>query len=272
MRIAAFAVVATLAGFAGAAAVADPAPSQITLAETWVGSWTGKATWQECSLEGGSTITLPIQSLGSTLTSDGDILMEGLGALVWSSQGKQLVIARDGLDVTLTPGKKGAVKLMMKTGAGCVARATLERASSGIASCDAVRALATARSTCDGLDEATRDDELEQVDASWKAWNKLKGKKKKAQAKACTARLSGLRTDIASCSPSGGGVTIAGGSCAQMIALYTSLGNCAALPQQPRDAILQALPTLQQTMMSEADCKAMVDQLTGVLPSLGCTP
>lgn len=272
MRIAAIAVVATLAGFAGAAAVADPAPSPVTLAETWVGSWTGKATWKECSLEGGSTITLPVQSVGGALTSDGDLLLDGLGALTWGVRDRKLAVYREGLEITLAPGKKGAIKLAMKTAAGCVVKATLKRASSGIASCDAVRALATAKATCDGLDEATRDDDLEQVDASWKAWKKLKGKKQKAQAKVCTAELSGLRTDIASCAPSAAGVTIAGGYCAQMISLYTSLASCSALPQETRDQLQQTLPLLLDMLTDEDSCKAMYDQTAGPMAQLGCTP
>lgn len=266
------AAIACVVGFCGAAALAQTSQTSPTLAETWVGTWVGKATWHECSLEGGDTLTMPIQSLASKLTSDGDILMDGLGALEWRADGKRLVIARDGLDVSLTPGKKGVVKLVMTTGAGCVAKASLKRATSGIPSCDAVRALATAKSTCDGLDEATRDDDLAEVDSKWKGWKKLKGKKKKAQARACTARLSGMRTDIASCAPAGGGTVVAGGGCAGLLAAIDKVLTCSALPQDIRTQINDALGQWKQllTSLGDAQCDAQFPQLQQAFSALGC--
>lgn len=269
------AAIAVVMGFAAAGAIAQTAPaSQPTLAEAWVGTWTGKVTWKECSLETGAALTLPIQALNSTLTSDGDLLYEGLGAVIWSPSGANLVVSREGVELSLAPAKKGAVKLRMTTQSGCLATATLKRATSGMPSCDAVRALATVKSTCDGLDEATRDDELEAVDGAWKGWKKLKGKKKKAQAKRCTAQLSGLRTDTASCAVVGGGAIIAGGACGRMLAMYTAFANCSALPAEARKSILDALPLLQQQVpnMDDATCQSLVDQMAPTMTSMGCAP
>ncbi len=262
-------LVAALACVGAAVAVAQTAPSQATPAETWVGTWAGKVTWKECSVDSGANLSLPIESVAGALTSDGDLLLDGLGPLTWSTSGKTLVIARDGLDVALARGKKGAIKLTLKTAAGCVGKATLKRASSGMPSCDAVRALAQVKSTCGGVDEATRGDDLVEIDGAWKAWKKLKGKKKKAQAKQCTARLSGLRTEVASCAPTGAAIALTGTYCEQMMKIYDALLVCAAIPQDQRDQIQQVLPLLQQ-QATEDMCKSVVESTAAALPALGC--
>ncbi len=273
MRVA----IAIVVGLLGGVALADKsANDQPTLAETWVGTWTGDAKWTGCSLEGDETITLAIHSLGGNLTSDGDAVWPGLGAIVWGAGGGKLAMVRDGLDLSLTPGKKSTVKLAMKTEAGCAVSATLSRGTSGMPSCDSVRALATVKSTCDSLDEATRDDDLEDVDDAWKGWKKLKGKKKKAQAKACTKQLPQLRADVASCAPGGGTVIVtptSNATCDDLMRGLDAFLACPSIDQNMRDQLKTAIDQIKQMggMLTDDLCQQIYPQMQQGAAALGCS-
>jgi hypothetical protein len=159
-------------------------------AEDWLGTWTGKATWTGCTVEGASTISLAITWRDYGIFVDGAGLYEGLGELAPEGRddgGLALDLKDVSFELKRTKAKKGAAaKLELHTAAQCTLTANLTRAGSGIAACDDVIALASVAASC-GV--TVDDDPADEVEA----WQALAGKKAKRAAKACGARATALR-------------------------------------------------------------------------------
>ena len=83
-------------------------------------------------------IDLYIRTYYSLLRSSGDVLLDGLGDVDWTSGKAGLAAKTDAFRATLS--KKG--KLVVKTTGQCTIKATLKRRTSKIASCDRVDRLA----------------------------------------------------------------------------------------------------------------------------------
>jgi hypothetical protein len=247
----------------------------------WVGTWSGKVTAKGCATDGKSTLALDVAlSSAGALRSNGDLLVEGLGDLDWVAAGKNLAITREGLTATLKISGKAA-KLAVKTDGGCQITGTLKRVTSGMPSCDQVRALATIKAQCSTLPPETRGESLADVDADWKKWSKLKGKKKKAQAAACKEQVATLEPEVAPClglMASSTGLP----HCDSLIAMYDRLAACNTIPQEARDAMKQGLDSMKQAwgdaakMDSETQramddgCKQGVDALQQTMAATGC--
>jgi hypothetical protein len=230
----------------------------------WIGTWSGKVTAKGCASDGKSTLALDVAlSSERTLRSNGDLLVEGLGDLDWQVDGKNLAITREGMSASLKVSGKSA-KLALKTDGGCTVKGTLKRVTSGMPACDQVRALATIKAQCSTLPSESRGETLAGVDADWKAWSKLKGKKKKTQAAACKAQVETLTTEVDACM----GVSLASSTgladCDALIGAYQQLAQCQALPQDTRDAMGQAIEAMRQgwgdiSKMDDATKRAMND-------------
>lgn len=162
--------------------------------ERWVGQWSGKAAWKGCTIAGAKKLTIDISPL---LATEGSQILDGVSSFKWGMVSNQLVLLSEGIEVTFAPGKKGS-RLVVATGAGCVGKATMTRPTSKIASCDTLRALATIQASCP-YGDASRADNLARVTAEWRAWSKLKGKKKKARSASCAAEADALREQILPC-------------------------------------------------------------------------
>jgi hypothetical protein len=255
-------------------AVATPALADDVKPEQWVGTWSGKATSKGCSDTIAKKLALDVAVTSSGgLRSNGDAIIEGLGDLDWKTSGKGLVLDREGLTGSLKPAK-GAARLVLTTAAGCVVKATLKRPTSGIASCDRVRALATVKAQCGS------GDRLAEVEASWSAWKKLTGKKKKAQAKACTEEAATLETE-ASC-----GSTVRASSgiaeCDAYVALMDRWLRCDKVPQAARDGAKQGIDAMlagwdtvkdwseEQRKVAADACGQAVDALRQGAQAMGC--
>jgi hypothetical protein len=263
--------------------VARPAHAEddaVTTASRWVGTWSGKVTAKGCT-DAKKKVSLDVAlTREGRLRSNGDLLVDGFGDLDWQSDGKGLAIAREGMKATLVvSGKK--VKLALETDGGCKIKGTLTRASSGIAACDTTRALATIKSQCESLPSETRGESLTTVDADWKKWSKLKGKKKKAQALACAEQTTTLQAEVSSC-VTGGFASTGLVECDAYIRAVEAYMRCDKVPQQARDGAKQGIEYMLQgwgdlTQMPEEAkqatndaCKQGVDALKQGATAMGC--
>jgi hypothetical protein len=258
-------------------AAATAHAQQADVAERWVGTWTGKATWKKCTTAGPKKLALDLTAARGLITVDGDQLMDGLGAIDFVTGLDALSAPREDLSLTITWTKKGA-KLVMKTGAGCTAKATLTRATSGIPSCDALLALRTVEASC----RTTEGD----VAADRKAWKKLTGKKKKAQAAQCTTDADTLRTSLGDgqCLAASTSLAFRTGlpGCDEYIASMERYLQCEKIPQAARDAARQGVDAMKDGWAQIANlpddvkqqtndaCKQAVDALKQGATALGC--
>ncbi len=181
------------------ALIAEKQRTRIRTLEPWIGTWTGKLKWSGCAIDGAAKLKM---DLGVALTVDGAKILDGIGPFTWGVAGNQLAMIGEGFEASVIPSKKKGASFRLQTSGGCVGKATITRPSSKLPSCDTLRALATIEASCPSLDATTRDDDLARVTKSWKAWTKLKGKKKKARAAACLQEADALRERILVC---GGG-------------------------------------------------------------------
>ncbi len=273
------AVVAAVAAVVVMAAAGRAEAQSADVAERWVGTWTGKATWKGCTTAGSKKLALTLVAARGTITLDGDTLMEGLGDVDFAAALAALSAPRDDLSLTLTWGKKG-VKLAMKTAGGCTAKATLTRTSSGIAACDAALALREVDAGCGGT--AAGD-----AAADRKAWKKLTGKKKKAQAARCEADAATLRADLGTrqCLTGGGAAGAARTGyvwCDQYIDDLERYLRCDKIPQETRDAARQGMDAMLEgwrqagqvpddvrVQVNDA-CKTATEALRQGANALGC--
>jgi hypothetical protein len=155
--------------------------------ETWLGTWSGTATWKGCSVEGASELAVAVTWHDGTLWLDGAAIYEGLGEVMPEvREGGVLVHEADGLSVTLRPGKARKATLTLETAAKCRMTAKLARDGTGIAPCDDLIALARVATACPIDVDDDPSDEVE-------GWRALKGKAKKRAGAKCTARADALR-------------------------------------------------------------------------------
>ena len=247
--------------------------------EQWVGSWTGKASSKGCvdPVPKKLTVDVALTHEGG-LRSNGDVIFEGWGDLDWKVDGKGLKLAREGMSGTLKLSKK-TLKLSLRTDGACVVTATLKRITSGIASCDRVRALATIKSQCAALPSESRGQSLADVEAGWSGWSKLKGKKKTAQGKVCDEQVATLETETKSCAAVGGWVTGIPECDAYIPVLeryYRCNGYDAATVKQQVESTVQywkqaaADETSKRTYADS--CRQGIPQLEQQMQAQGCKP
>ncbi|MCA9674950.1 MAG: hypothetical protein H6708_18420 [Kofleriaceae bacterium] len=194
-------------------------PARAGVIEDWIGTWTGTATWTDCTAPGPDELSVDIRWRDDAVAIDGAALFDGLGEL-WPDvvDGGLRATASD-VTVTLatkakatkgkaTKGKpaKGkatatssprAVAITLSTAAGCTMSATLTRAGTGIAACDDLVALAAASTSCD---DVTVDDDPGDEVAGWRGLDRAG---RRAAAAQCQRRADDLREHMiaAACLP-----------------------------------------------------------------------
>jgi hypothetical protein len=126
--------------------------------ETWLGTWSGKATWKGCTVEGAEQLALKISWRDGLLWIDGSMIYETLGEVAPEGRdGNVLVFETDDLRVELRPPKAGKGKkrgkpatLTFTTAAQCKMTAKLTReGGTGSASCDGLAALTEVAASCE---------------------------------------------------------------------------------------------------------------------------
>jgi hypothetical protein len=233
-------VLAAVAGVASSVAWADGK------VETYVGTWSGKVTSKGCTSDATAKIELEVAlTSGGGLRSSGDVLEDGLGDLDWTIGKSGLSASRTGLTGSLAI-KGNAAKLSVKTDGGCSIKGTLKRATSGIADCDRLLALATIASQCTALPSETRGKSLSDARGAWSGWQKLKGKKKTAQGAQCRADADALASQVTSCASGGAAVLTGIPMCDEYVRLMQSYLRCDKVPQAARDAAKQGLDAMTE--------------------------
>jgi hypothetical protein len=126
--------------------------------ETWLGTWSGKATWKGCTVEGAEQLSVKVAWHDGMLWIDGAALYETLGEVAPDGRdGNVLAFETDDLSVELRParpakGKKRAkpATLTFTTAAQCKMTAKLTRdGSTGDAACDGLAALTEVAASCE---------------------------------------------------------------------------------------------------------------------------
>jgi hypothetical protein len=137
---------------------AAPAARGDRYVESWLGTWTGKATWKGCTVEGADQLTLAITWHDGLLWIDGAGIYETLGEVAPEGRdGGVLVFETDDLTVELRPARPGKGKkrgkpatLTFTTAAQCTMTAKLTRdGATGDAACDGLAALTEVAASCD---------------------------------------------------------------------------------------------------------------------------
>lgn len=180
MRIAPLLVIAIAAGDARAG----------NFVEDWVGTWSGPATWKDCSVQGADTLDVAITWRDGTLWLDGAALYDGLGEIAPDVHDDgSLGYDDDDLAISVKRTKKKGVVLTLTTAAQCTMTAKIARATTGIGACDGLVALAAAATSCQ---VALDDDPTADVET----WRGLTGAKRRAAATQCTARATTLKATL----------------------------------------------------------------------------
>jgi hypothetical protein len=174
---------AVLAVFLAVPASADRA------VETWTGTWSGKATWKGCSVEGPASVAVKVSWRDGAAWIDGAAIYEGLGEIA-AENTEQGGLRYSADDMTVTFAKKGKkATLRFETAAKCTMTAKITRIGSGIGACDDLVALGAAATSCK---IALDDDPADEVDA----WASLRGKARARADKACGKRADTLRATL----------------------------------------------------------------------------
>jgi hypothetical protein len=256
--------------------VSSSAHAEEVKSDPWVGTWSGKTTSKGCVDPAPKKLTLEI-AIGADgkLRSDGDVVFEGWGELGWKLDPKKkgLTLVRDGMTGAATLAKK-QLKVSLRTDGACVVTATLKRTTSGIASCDRVRDLATVKAQCPTLPPETRGQALADVVAAWPGWSKLKGKKKIAQGKVCTEEAATLETEVGACGKIGGwftGVVECDAYIELLERYYLCSGYNAETTKQQIDSMLGYWKT-DPGMLTATSCAQWNTQMEAQMASMACKP
>jgi hypothetical protein len=143
-------LVALTAPLAAAPAVAQPWTEPDPAAV--VGQWRGPVRWQRCAIDGAARVALAVGRDGSGYQIDLAALADGWGVEAMAPLGGDLLEGnRADVRVAWRAGKPGRATLTVTLGSGCVATASLTRASIGAPPCDELAALATIAERCDAL-------------------------------------------------------------------------------------------------------------------------
>lgn len=254
-------------------ALAAPAHAD-RAAEDWVGTWTGKAKYDGCTVEGADSVTVTVRWRDGGLWLDGAALYDGLGELAVDARDGALSIDLKDVALSMTRGKKAA-KLALTTAAQCKLTAKLTRPSSNLAACDDVVALAAVAASCG----VTVDDDPADEVAAWRA---LKGKQAKRAAKLCGARATALRDQLvdASClAPEHDPSAVP--ACDETWALSQRLLRCQRLPAELQKSTLQGVAEFRRSLralhdrdgadeLAASKCAETSEILRDVADAYGC--
>ncbi len=244
--------------------------------EDWVGTWTGKATWSGCTDDRTEAVSVAVTWRDGGLWLDAAPLHDGLGELAIDARDGALAIDLADLAVTMTRAKKnGGARLALSTPAQCTLTAKLARATTKIAACDDVVALASAAAAC-GV--TLDDDPADEIDA----WRAVTGKKAKRAAKQCKARASEIRTQLVSAAclapdddPS------AEPACNDTWVLSQRLHNCQRLPADLQRSTLQGVAEFRKSLrdlhdrqgaheVAASKCAETTEILRDIAEAYGC--
>jgi len=157
--------------------------------ETWIGTWSGKASWKGCSVEGPATIEVQVAWHDGAAWIDAAAIYDGLDEVVAETSARGVLRYGDDDSSITFVRKQGSTTLRFETAAHCTMTARVERAGTGIDGCDRLVALAVAAHGC-GL--TVEDDPASEIDA----WSALTRKHRARAGTACARRADVLRARL----------------------------------------------------------------------------
>jgi hypothetical protein len=220
--------------------------------ETWVGTWTGKASWKGCTAAGGDAVEVSVGWRDGALWIDGARVYDGLGDLVPEVRDRAvLVYQTDDLTVELRPPAPAAKRkrkastaasLTMTTAAHCTLTARLVRDGTGIAACDELVALGTAATSCQIALDADPRDEID-------TWRGLSGKQRTAAGASCRRRADAARERLlaADCIPPDhdpGDLP----ACRQVWTIARQLMSCERAPVEYQQRTMTGIASLRRSL------------------------
>ena len=211
--------------------------------EGWLGTWTGKATWKGCTVEGDRELEVAVSWHDGTLWIDGAAIYEGLGELAPEGRdGGALVHEIDGLNVTLAPGKGGQATLTLRTAAKCRMTAKLRREGTGLGACDDLLALGRVASACPLEVDDDPSDEIE-------GWRSLKKKDRKRALASCSRRADALRERLVASDclpPENDPADLA--ACREVWRIAQRLLRCGHMPVEFKQSTIESMSSLRRSL------------------------
>jgi hypothetical protein len=215
--------------------------------ESWLGTWTGKATWKGCTVEGAAELAVAVSWRDGSLWIDGAAIYEGLGEVAPEvREGGALVHDADGLTVELRRGKAGKATLSLKTAAKCTMTAKLERDGTGLPACDDLLALGRVAAACP---LAVDDDPSDEVEG----WRAVKKKARKRTLAQCSRRADALRERLVASDclpPDDDPVDLP--ECRVVWRIAAALIRCGHLPVEFKQSTGESMVTLRRSLRSLA--------------------
>lgn len=266
------ATVGAVATPAAAQAWTEPDPAAV------VGRWSGAVRWQRCAIDGAPRAALDVARDGSGYRIDLAALADGWGVESLAALGGDALEGnRADLRVTWRAGKPGRATLIVSLGSGCVATASLTRASIGAPPCDELVALSAIATTCAALAPPAVDV------GGLVARLRTQRRRARGDAAACRRAAPPLRAALvtAGCVPdlalAAAGPRIA--ECDALIATLMRAIRCDKVAVDVKQRLLeQARIVGKSAAVGDPDdraglvdsCRATAVELDDLLPRLGC--
>jgi hypothetical protein len=283
MRVASWWLVLGVATAASAAAPVTPPPAPTSTWADWVGDWHGKLAWTSCIVDGARAATVHVEATDGAVTIDLAQAGEALGvfSLVedeggWLGQHGDVV-------VHLTRAHGDALALSVDLASGCALRATLHRASVGIAGCDRLVAWSSIEARCTKLVRPPLENpaRLARQEAAWSA---ARDEARDRVATQCDARAGKVETELvdAGCAPNPDPrMGLRGAECQALRQGAAWLGRCGRLPPDVQAQVAQEVMSLSSAAQSardaelpvvEAQCRELRSRIVAAGRHAGCPP
>ncbi len=271
-------VVATLGG-----AVASPASPPTTWAD-WVGDWDGKLKWSSCTTDGEPSGTFAFDATDGAVAIDLTQAGDALGPVT-------LVEADNGgwvgqhADVTAHVTRDAAgLQLAVDLRSGCAMRATLHRASFGIAACDELDAWARIENRCTKLTRPALENAA-RLARQRTEWSKARGDAVTKLAAQCKARSTKVQAELvdAGCAPNPDPlIGMRGAECQGLRATAAKYSRCTNLPSDlTADVVRDATELAASAQTADSDaalhvvethCRQLRERLVSTAKQAGCLP
>ena len=260
---------------AGAAVAGPPAPAPATWAD-WVGDWSGKLRWTGCTTSGAATAKLPIDAVDGAMSID--LAPAGAALASFGLVEDDHGWAAQQADVSVGLARRGdAVELAVRFDSGCALTASLQRATTGLAACDRLAALARIESKCTKLAAAPLEDPTA-LARERDGWRKARGGARGTLGEQCALRASRVETELvdAGCAPHADPlIGVRAQSCLALAQVASKLLRCARFPRDAAQVMLQlaaAAETADAASLPivERQCRDMQQQAAAAAARFSC--
>jgi hypothetical protein len=227
----------------GGIALADsPAAPPVTWAD-WVGDWTGKLRWSNCTIDGAAKATFAIDATDGAMKIDLANAGVALGAMSLADGDDGWAAQQGDVSVHVARGdqRRDGLEIAVELESGCTMRATVRRASVGIAACDRLAAWARVEGRCTKLAKPPLE-QAARLARQRETWAKASGDDRARIAAQCEARAAKVETELvdAGCAPSPDPqIGMRGPECQRLLTAASVAAQCRVLTPNTRATILR---------------------------------